>query len=99
MAYDLFYKTTTPVNLARPVAPPSRRSFASNILNLCIAGVAIALPELQRHREISKYKKEFATDAPIKINLPHQRPIYAKRRLKTTMAVPITPMKDLVFSR
>lgn len=97
MAYDLIYKTTTPVNLARPSGPEDQRSFLVKMLGLCVAGAALALPEIQRRREIAKYKREFATDAPIIISKPKQRPTYAERRLKTTMEIPVVPMKDFSF--
>jgi hypothetical protein len=96
MAYDLISRSQTPANFARPSFPIPKRSFAIRVLELGIAGAAIALPEIQRQRENAKIKREFATDFPLPV--PGKKKTYAERRLKTTMEVPAIPMQDLVFN-
>jgi hypothetical protein len=97
MAYDLISRTQTPANFARPSSIQPPRGLVIRVLELCIAGAVIALPEIQRQRENSKIKKEFATDFPLPV--PGKRKTYAERVLKTTMELPAIPMRDLVFNK
>ena len=96
MAYDLFLHAHITKNYARGDEPPRKISPVTSALSLGVAGVALLLPAYLRHKEISKYRHDFSTDLPIPLG---PRRSYEERRLRTTMEVPVVPMRELVYGR
>jgi hypothetical protein len=96
MAYDLFLKTQiAKKNYARGDEPPRKRSPVSSAMSFGLASFVLILPSYLRHREVSQYRREYATDLPVTAN-PRQRS-YAEKRLHTTLELPAIPMSDLVY--
>lgn len=96
MAYDLFLRTTIAKNYARGDEPPRPRSPVTSTLSFGLAGFVLLLPSYLRHRELSQYRREFATDRPERVG---PRRSYEERRLHTTIEMPAIPMRDLVFGQ
>lgn len=96
MAYDLFLRSHVLPNYARGDEPARKTSPIVSAISFGVAGVTLLLPSYLRHKENSEYRNRFSTDHPAPVG-SHRS--YEERRLRTTMEVPVVPMRELVYGR